>query len=158
MSDARQLLGIKGASETNNIWKLRLQLMKPITWVPLLWGVICGAAASGNFQWNISNLLASDNALPAPAVCLGLEANVGEGVFAGIDSDGTDHRLYVKMGYGTFGMGTNSAGDAQFTIGGNYSVLDRFSVNLDYVLNQLTDDGGGDPFPDELRVSLKVDF
>ena len=33
--------------------------MKPITWVPLLWGVICGAAASGNFQWNISNLLAS---------------------------------------------------------------------------------------------------
>ena len=59
MSDARQLLGIKGASETNNIWKLRLQLMKPITWVPLLWGVICGAAASGNFQWNISNLLAS---------------------------------------------------------------------------------------------------
>ena len=59
MSDARQLLGIKGASATNNIWKLRLQLMKPITWVPLLWGVICGAAASGNFQWNISNLLAS---------------------------------------------------------------------------------------------------
>ena len=40
MSDARQLLGIKGGSETTNIWKLRLQLMKPITWIPLLWGVI----------------------------------------------------------------------------------------------------------------------
>tara|TARA_Y100001968_G_scaffold292816_2_gene298321 strand:+ start:8953 stop:9906 length:954 start_codon:yes stop_codon:yes gene_type:complete len=59
MSDARQLLGIKGGSETTNIWKLRLQLMKPITWIPLLWGVICGAAASGNFHWQISNVLAS---------------------------------------------------------------------------------------------------
>ena len=59
MSDARQLLGIKGGSETTNIWKLRLQLMKPITWIPLLWGVICGAAASGNYHWELSNLLAS---------------------------------------------------------------------------------------------------
>jgi len=59
VSDARQLLGIKGASETTNIWKLRLQLMKPITWIPLLWGVICGAAASGNYQWSLSNLLAA---------------------------------------------------------------------------------------------------
>ncbi len=59
MSDARQLLGIKGGSETKSIWKLRLQLMKPITWIPLLWGVICGAAASGNFHWQLSNVLAS---------------------------------------------------------------------------------------------------
>ncbi len=59
MSDTKQLLGIKGGSETTSIWKLRLQLMKPITWIPLLWGVICGAAASGNFQWNVSNVLAS---------------------------------------------------------------------------------------------------
>ena len=59
MSDARQLLGIKGASETNSIWKLRLQLMKPITWIPLLWGVICGAAASGHYQWSISNVFAA---------------------------------------------------------------------------------------------------
>ncbi len=59
VSDARQLLGIKGASETTNIWKLRLQLMKPITWIPLLWGVICGAAASGHYQWNLSHVLAA---------------------------------------------------------------------------------------------------
>ena len=59
MSDAKQLLGIKGASETTNLWKLRLQLMKPITWIPLLWGVICGAAASGNFQWKFSYVIAS---------------------------------------------------------------------------------------------------
>ncbi len=59
VSDARQLLGIKGASETKSIWKLRLQLMKPVTWIPLLWGVICGAAASGHYQWKISYILAS---------------------------------------------------------------------------------------------------
>ena len=33
--------------------------MKPITWIPLIWGVICGAAASGNFEWRFSNVLAS---------------------------------------------------------------------------------------------------
>ncbi len=59
MSDARQLLGIKGASETTNIWKLRLQLMKPVTWIPLLWGVVCGAAASGNYHWRFPDFLAA---------------------------------------------------------------------------------------------------
>jgi len=48
---ARQLLGLKGASETDDIWKIRLQLTKPITLIPLLWGVMCGAAASGNYHW-----------------------------------------------------------------------------------------------------------
>lgn len=47
----QQLLGIRGASETTNIWKIRLQLTKPVTWVPLIWGVLCGAAASGQFEW-----------------------------------------------------------------------------------------------------------
>ena len=59
MSDARQLLGMKGASGTSSIWKLRLQLMKPVTWIPLIWGVLCGAAASGNFHWQTSDVLAS---------------------------------------------------------------------------------------------------
>ena len=49
----RQLMGIKGASETKNIWAIRLQLLKPVTWIPLIWGVACGAAASGNYHtWN----------------------------------------------------------------------------------------------------------
>lgn len=47
----RQLLGLRGASEETNIWKIRLQLTKPVTWVPLVWGVMCGAAASGNYHW-----------------------------------------------------------------------------------------------------------
>ncbi len=49
---------MKGAAggETN-IWKIRLQLMKPITWIPLIWGVVCGAASSGAYTWSLENLL-----------------------------------------------------------------------------------------------------
>jgi chlorophyll synthase len=55
---ARQLLGMKGASSgESSIWKIRLQLMKPITWIPLIWGVVCGAASSGNYTWTIENVL-----------------------------------------------------------------------------------------------------
>lgn len=50
-ADVRQLLGVKGASETTDIWKIRLQLTKPVTWIPLVWGVMCGAAASGDYHW-----------------------------------------------------------------------------------------------------------
>lgn len=51
-ADVRQLLGVKGASSTTtDIWKIRLQLTKPVTWIPLIWGVMCGAAASGNYHW-----------------------------------------------------------------------------------------------------------
>ena len=59
MSDARQLLGMKGASGTSNIWKLRLQLMKPVTWIPLIWGVVCGAAASGHYEWRFDHVAAA---------------------------------------------------------------------------------------------------
>ncbi|NEQ41638.1 MAG: chlorophyll synthase ChlG [Okeania sp. SIO3I5] len=56
----RQLLGMKGAaSGETNIWKIRLQLMKPITWIPLIWGVVCGAASSGNYSWSLENVLIS---------------------------------------------------------------------------------------------------
>ena len=58
-TDARQLLGIKEASRSRNIWVVRLQLMKPITWIPLIWGVLCGAAASGHFQWRRDHLAAA---------------------------------------------------------------------------------------------------
>jgi chlorophyll/bacteriochlorophyll a synthase len=57
-SKTRQLLGMKGAaSGETNLWKIRLQLMKPITWIPLIWGVVCGAASSGNFTWSLENIL-----------------------------------------------------------------------------------------------------
>lgn len=54
----RQLLGMKGAaSGETSIWKIRLQLMKPITWIPLIWGVVCGAASSGGYTWTWEDLL-----------------------------------------------------------------------------------------------------
>jgi chlorophyll synthase len=54
----RQLLGMKGAAPgETSIWKIRLQLMKPITWIPLIWGVICGAASSGEYTWSLENIL-----------------------------------------------------------------------------------------------------
>jgi len=56
----RQLLGMRGAEAGEaNIWKIRLQLMKPITWIPLIWGVVCGAASSGHFTWSLENVLAA---------------------------------------------------------------------------------------------------
>lgn len=54
----RQLLGMKGAqSGETNVWKIRLQLMKPITWIPLIWGVVCGAASSGKYIWSLESVL-----------------------------------------------------------------------------------------------------
>ncbi|CAM6101159.1 unnamed protein product [Calypogeia fissa] len=50
-SAMNQMFGIRGAAAEKDIWKIRLQLTKPVTWAPLIWGVACGAAASGNFNW-----------------------------------------------------------------------------------------------------------
>ncbi len=56
----RQLLGMKGADvKGSSLTKIRLQLMKPITWIPLMWGIICGAASSGNYRWTLENVLIS---------------------------------------------------------------------------------------------------
>jgi hypothetical protein len=49
----RQVLGLKNPS-TNQLlekWKIRLQVMKPLSWIPLSLIVMCGAAASGNYHW-----------------------------------------------------------------------------------------------------------
>ena len=110
-----------------------------------------------------------NNDLPTPSTTLGLQFSVGDGVLAGIESDVVttsasfgDSRLFVKLGYGAFGLGTNQLGQPQFTVGGYYDIIDNFGVSLDYVLNQLTDadgaGGGTDPFSDQLRVSLSVNF
>jgi chlorophyll/bacteriochlorophyll a synthase len=45
-----QLLGMKGAALETDKTKIRIQLMKPVTWIPLIWGVFCGAAASGEHE------------------------------------------------------------------------------------------------------------
>jgi len=57
-AQVRQMLGMKGAQVQNlPKWRLRLQLMKPITWIPLIWGVLCGSASSGGFQWRWEDIL-----------------------------------------------------------------------------------------------------
>ncbi|KAJ6425250.1 hypothetical protein OIU84_025927 [Salix udensis] len=58
-SSFNQLLGIKGAARETNKWKIRLQLTKPVTWPPLVCGVVCGAAASGNFNWTLEDVAKS---------------------------------------------------------------------------------------------------
>ena len=37
-ANVSQLLGIRGGSQTADKWKIRLQLTKPVTWIPLIWG------------------------------------------------------------------------------------------------------------------------
>ncbi len=49
---------MKGADvKTTALWKIHLQLMKPITWIPLMWGVVCGAASSGGYRWTWEHFL-----------------------------------------------------------------------------------------------------
>ena len=46
-SNVAQLLGVRGGEQTADKWKIRLQLTKPVTWVPLIWGAsaVIGCAA-----------------------------------------------------------------------------------------------------------------
>lgn len=53
----QQLLGMKGATDEEvPLWKIRLQLCKPVTWPPLIMGCVAGAAASGNWSWEPEKL------------------------------------------------------------------------------------------------------
>lgn len=49
---ARQMLGMKGAADETDIWKIRVQLTKPVTWVPLIWGAyITSQGAVSTLMW-----------------------------------------------------------------------------------------------------------
>jgi hypothetical protein len=107
----------------------------------------------------------SDSGTVDPVLVVGFTMSLDEGVYAGLDSDGTDSRIFVSFDYGTVGMGMNASGDPQFTVGAKYSTLSNLEVSLDYVVNnlvrQINDDG--DPIddtvaPNELRLSLGVTF
>ncbi|XP_075512476.1 chlorophyll synthase, chloroplastic-like isoform X2 [Primulina tabacum] len=69
-SSINQILGIKGAKQETDKWKIRLQLAKPVTWPPLIWGVACGAAASGNFNWTFEDVAKSVVCMIMSGPCL----------------------------------------------------------------------------------------
>ncbi|XP_028760981.1 chlorophyll synthase, chloroplastic-like [Neltuma alba] len=58
-SSSDPLFGNKGATQETDKWKIRLQLTKPVSWPILVWGVVCGAAASGQFNWNLEDVAKS---------------------------------------------------------------------------------------------------
>ena len=94
-----------------------------------------------------------------PVLVVGFTMGLEEGIYAGLDSDGTDSRIFVSFEYGTMGMGIDLNGDPQFTVGAKYSALSNLDVCLDYVINNLTTSGAeGAAIPNELRVSLGVTF
>ena len=99
-----------------------------------------------------------------PAIAVGFAMSLEEGVYAGFDSDGSDSRIFVSFDYGTVGMGMNSAGDPQFTIGAKYAALSNLDVSLDYIINNLARTIVNDlpvdntVAPNELRLSLGVTF
>ncbi|PIN23574.1 Para-hydroxybenzoate-polyprenyl transferase [Handroanthus impetiginosus] len=69
-SSINQILGIKGAKQETDKWKIRVQLMKPVTWPPLVWGIVCGAAASGNFHWTLEDVAKSIVCMLMSGPCL----------------------------------------------------------------------------------------
>ena len=83
---------------------------------------------------------------------------VAEGVYSGFDVSDGDFRIFVLRSNMIFGMGNNNQNQPQFTVGGYYPALENLYVNLEYVINQLTDDGTGNPFSDQLRIGLSVQF
>lgn len=95
--EARQLLGIKDAAENKEKWKIWLQLLKPITWVPLSLVAMCGAAASGNYQWIWHPFLEKDMLLGIEDALKGLTVAVLAGPFsvgfAQAISDWYDHEI-----------------------------------------------------------------
>ena len=75
------------------------------------------------------NNISGSTDLVEPLQCIWLQLSVSEGVYSGIETDGSDFRLFVKQSFGTFSMGTDVNGDPQFGIGGHYNILcpwDRF--------------------------------
>ena len=101
----------------------------------------------------------SESGTVEPVPVVGFTMSLEEGVYAGLDSDGTDSRIFVSFDYGTMGMGIDANGEPQFTVGAKYSALGNLDVSLDYVINNLTTGGDdGAAIPNELRMSLDVTF
>ena len=99
---------------------------------------------------------------------IGLEMELEDGIRGGFDSgDDGETRIYISNTYGTLGLGMDSNGDPQFTVGASYMALGNLKVSLDYIINNLTltidntDDGIDNPDapgPNTLRLSMGIIF
>ena len=132
--------------------------------------ILSSVLFSGTIKPQISlrynDLVNSNNELSSlvTTLVLGFAMEVSEGVYAGYDSDTNDSRIFISFDYGTMGLGMNSDGDPQFTIGAKYNTLSNLAVSLDYVINNLAREHDIDGpiedsiVPNELRMSLGVTF
>jgi len=133
----------------------------------ILGSVLFSGTIKPQISLRYNDLVNSNNELSSlvTTLVLGFAMEVGEGVYAGYDSDTNDSRIFISFDYGTMGLGMNSDGDPQFTIGAKYNTLSNLAVSLDYVINNLAREYDGDGeaiegsiIPNELRMSLGVTF
>ena len=92
------------------------------------------------------------------APIIGIKMNMSDNVNTGFDANATSTRIYIDRSYGRVGLGTYigannaDAGTPFFTIGTSYNAYGNLNVELDYVVNRLSD------AEDALQLSLSVGF
>ena len=138
---------------------MKIKTISTLIRVTLLVSFIYAGSVSPMLSLRFNDVAGTTN-LVAPTQTLGLKMEVGEGVYSGFDTNGSDFRLFIQQTIGSFGLGTNDDGEPQFTVGGHYNIFDNLNVSFDYVVNRLTEDADnpGNPEADELRLSLSVIF
>ena len=132
----------------------------------ILASVLFSGTITPQISLRYNDLVNANNELSSleTTLVLGFAMEVSEGVYAGYDSDTNDSRIFISFDYGTMGLGMDSNGDPQFTIGAKYNTLSNLAVSLDYVINNLAREYingvpvDGSIIPNELRMSLGVTF
>ena len=132
----------------------------------ILGTVLFSGTITPQISLRYNDLVNANNELSSleTTLVLGFAMEVSEGVYAGYDSDTNDSRIFISFDYGTMGLGMDSNGDPQFTIGAKYNTLSNLAVSLDYVINNLAREHDIDGpiedsiVPNELRMSLGVTF
>jgi hypothetical protein len=98
------------------VWvaRVQIQLMKPGTWIPVCWGVMCGAAASGNYHWF--------EAFPRDFLEVSLQSCWGSSLGDAKSSLG-DAKSSLGGAKSSLGDAKSSLGDAKSSLGGAKSSL-----------------------------------
>jgi hypothetical protein len=69
---------MKGAAETDDLLKIRVQLMKPVTWIPLIWGmwVVVALWCARGASVSLVERLRGEHGVGGPAGLLGRAARL----------------------------------------------------------------------------------